>query len=40
MYLIGSVTMDLFGFVYFTMLNTAVPGWIFVAIICPSSRMT
>ena len=33
MYLIGAVTMGLFGFVYFTMLNTAVPGWIFLAIV-------
>jgi len=33
MYLIGAVTMGLFGFVYFTMLNTAVPGWIFFAIV-------
>jgi MFS family permease len=33
MYLIGAVTMGIFGFVYFTMLNTAVPGWIFLAIV-------
>ena len=33
MYLIGAVTMGLFGFVYFTLLNTAVPGWIFLAVI-------
>ena len=33
MYLIGAVTMGLFGFVYFTILNTAVPGWIFLAIV-------
>jgi MFS family permease len=33
MYLIGAVTMGLFGFVYFTMLDTAVPGWIFLAIV-------
>jgi MFS family permease len=33
MYLTGAVTMGIFGFVYFTMLNTAVPGWIFLAIV-------
>jgi len=33
MYLIGAVTMGIWGFVYFTMLNTAVPGWIFLAIV-------
>jgi MFS family permease len=33
MYLIGAVTMGLFGFVYFAMLNTLVPGWIFLAIV-------
>ena len=33
MYLIGAVTMGLFGFVYFTLLNTMVPGWIFLAIV-------
>src|SRR5207302_1587604 len=33
MYLIGAVTMGVFGFVYFTMLNTAIPGWIFLAIV-------
>ena len=33
MYLIGAVTMGLFGFAYFAMLNTAVPGWIFLAVI-------
>jgi MFS family permease len=33
MYLIGAVTMGLFGFVYFAMLNTAMPGWIFFAIV-------
>jgi hypothetical protein len=25
--------MGIFGFVYFTMLNTAMPGWIFLAIV-------
>src|SRR5215467_7395000 len=33
MYLIGAVTMGIFGFVYFTMLNTAIPGWIFLAVV-------
>ena len=33
MYLLGAVTMGIWGFVYFTMLNTAVPGWIFLAIV-------
>jgi MFS family permease len=33
MYLIGAVTMGVSGFVYFTMLNTLVPGWIFLAIV-------
>src|SRR5579884_2823054 len=33
MYLIGAVTMGIFAFVYFAMLNTAVPGWIFLAVV-------
>jgi MFS family permease len=33
MYLIGAVTMGIWGFIYFTILNTAVPGWIFLAIV-------
>ncbi|MBV9552098.1 MAG: MHS family MFS transporter [Alphaproteobacteria bacterium] len=33
MYLIGAVTMGIWGFVYFTVLNTMVPGWIFIAIV-------
>ena len=33
MYLIGAVTMGIFGFVYFALLNTAIPAVIFVAII-------
>jgi MFS family permease len=33
MYLIGAVTMGIWGFVYFTMLNTMMPGWIFLAIV-------
>ena len=32
MYLIGAVTMGVFGFVYFALLDTMVPGWIFLAI--------
>jgi len=33
MYLIGAATMGVFGFVYFAMLNTAVPAVIFLAIV-------
>jgi MFS family permease len=33
MYLIGTVTMGIWGFVYFALLNTMVPGWIFLAIV-------
>ena len=32
-YLIGSVATGLFGFIYFAMLNTMVPAWIFLGII-------
>jgi MFS family permease len=32
-YLIGSVLTGIFGFVYFAMLDTMVPGWIFLAIV-------
>ena len=32
-YLIGSVATGVFGFVYFAMLNTMVPGWIFLGIV-------
>jgi len=32
-YLIGSVLTGIFGFVYFAMLNTMVPSWIFLAIV-------
>ena len=32
-YLIGSVLTGIFGFVYFAMLGTMVPGWIFLAIV-------
>src|SRR4029077_7175605 len=33
MYLIGAVTMGLFGFVYFALLNTMIPAVIFLAIV-------
>jgi MFS family permease len=33
MYLIGAVATGLFGFVYFAMMNTAVPGLIFLAVV-------
>jgi MFS family permease len=33
MYLIGAGTMGIFGFIYFALLNTALPGVIFIAII-------
>jgi MFS family permease len=33
LYLIGAVAMGVWGFVYFAMLNTMVPGWIFLAIV-------
>ncbi len=32
MYIIGAVTTGVFGFVYFAMLDTMVPQWIFIAI--------
>jgi len=32
-YLIGSALTGIFGFIYFAMLNTAVPGWIFLGIV-------
>src|SRR5262245_22353561 len=32
-YLIGSVATGVFGFIYFAMLNTMVPGWIFLGIV-------
>lgn len=32
-YLIGSVLTGIFGFVYFAMLDTMVPGWIFLGIV-------
>jgi MFS family permease len=33
MYLIGAVTVGVFGFIYFAMMNTAIPGWIFLAVV-------
>jgi MFS family permease len=33
MYMIGAATTGVFGFVYFALLNTVVPGWIFLAIV-------
>lgn len=33
LYLLGALLAGAFGFVYFTLLNTAVPGWMFVAIV-------
>jgi metabolite-proton symporter len=33
MYLLGAVVTGVFGFVYFALLNTMVPGWIFLAIV-------
>jgi MFS family permease len=33
MYLIGAVTMGIWGFVYFALLNTMMSGWIFLAIV-------
>lgn len=33
MYLIGAVATGVFGFIYFAMLNSLVPAWIFLAIV-------
>ena len=33
MYLIGTVATGIFGFLYFAMLNTVVPAWIFIGIV-------
>jgi MFS family permease len=33
MYLIGSVATGVFGFIYFSLLNTRIPSWIFIAIV-------
>ena len=32
MYLLGAATMGVFGFIYFALLDTMLPGWIFLAI--------
>jgi len=32
-YLIGTVATGVFGFIYFAMLNTMIPGWIFLGIV-------
>jgi MFS family permease len=33
MYMLGAATAGVFGFIYFALLNTAVPAWIFLAIV-------
>jgi metabolite-proton symporter len=33
MYMIGAATTGVFGFLYFALLNTVMPGWIFLAIV-------
>jgi hypothetical protein len=33
MYIIGAVATGAFGFLYFALLDTVVPGWIFLAIV-------
>jgi MFS family permease len=33
MYLIGAAAIAVFGFIYFALLDTAVPGWVFLAIV-------
>ena len=33
MYLIGAVATGVFAFLYFAMMDTAVPGWIFLAVV-------
>lgn len=33
MYMLGAAVMGVFGFLYFAMLDTAVPGWMFIAIV-------
>jgi len=33
MYMIGAAVTGVFGFIYFALLDTSIPGWIFVAII-------
>ncbi|HLZ96387.1 MAG TPA: MFS transporter [Steroidobacteraceae bacterium] len=33
MYMIGAAVTGIFGFIYFALLNTALPGWVFLAVI-------
>ena len=33
MYMIGAAVTGVFGFIYFALLNTAIPGWIFLAVV-------
>ncbi len=33
MYMIGAAAVGVFGFIYFALLNTAIPGWIFLAVV-------
>jgi len=33
LYLLGAAITGVFGFIYFALLNTLVPGWIFLAIV-------
>ena len=33
MYMIGAAAVGVFGFIYFALLNTAMPGWIFLAVV-------
>jgi hypothetical protein len=33
MYIIGAAATGMFGFIYFAMLNTTVPAWIFLGIV-------
>jgi len=40
MYLIGAATTGIFGFVYFGLVDTAVPSLVFVAIVLSLIRTT
>src|SRR6202790_5440223 len=33
MYMIGAAFTGVFGFIYFALLNTAIPGWVFLAVV-------
>jgi MFS family permease len=33
MYMIGAALTGVFGFIYFALLNTAIPGWVFLAVV-------